>query len=88
MNRKRSHDCTQSSKARNNTVITATNKTKTKVGTKKVTSKVAPPELEVKNSFYSKAKHLIGSVDSGVGDLSTNKAHLAGFGQSKNAHNR
>ncbi len=81
-------DCTQSSKARNNPMITTTNKTKTKVGTKKVTPKVVPSEIEVKNSFYSKAKHLIGSVDSGVGDLSTNKAHFAGFGQNKNASNR
>lgn len=43
---------------------------------------------EVKNSFYSKAKHLIGSIDSGVTDLSTNKKYLEGFGRSKNADNR
>jgi hypothetical protein len=43
---------------------------------------------EVKNSFYSKAKHLIGSIDSGVTDLSTNKNYLEGFGRNKNADNR
>ncbi len=42
---------------------------------------------EVKNSFYSKAKHLIGSVDSGVTDLSSNKKYLEGFGRSRNADN-
>jgi len=65
-------------------MIKATNKPKTKTDAEKV----APSETEVKNSFYSKAKHLIGSIDSGVTDLSTNKKYLEGFGRSKNADNR
>ncbi len=32
-------------------------------------------------SFAEVAAHLIGSVKSGVGDLSTNKKHLEGFGR-------
>jgi hypothetical protein len=32
-------------------------------------------------SFAEAAAHLIGSVKSGVGDLSTNKKHLEGFGR-------
>ncbi|MGI8653873.1 MAG: hypothetical protein ACR2LC_01495 [Pyrinomonadaceae bacterium] len=32
-------------------------------------------------SFAEVAAHLIGSVKSGVGDLSTNKNHMEGFGR-------
>ena len=32
-------------------------------------------------SFAEAAAHLIGSVKSGIGDLSTNKKHLEGFGR-------
>lgn len=32
-------------------------------------------------SFAESAVHLIGSVKSGIGDLSTNKKHLEGFGR-------
>jgi hypothetical protein len=40
---------------------------------------------EVPNSFYSKNKHLIGSLDSGLGDVSRNsKKYLEGFGRSRN----
>jgi hypothetical protein len=39
------------------------------------------------NSFFSRAKHIIGSIDTGVSDLSSNKEHLKGFGRSKNENN-
>lgn len=35
-----------------------------------------------KKTFWDLAGHLAGSVKSGVGDLSTNKKHMAGFGRS------
>jgi hypothetical protein len=41
----------------------------------------------IKNSFYEKSKHLAGSVDSGLGDLSSNKDYLKGFGRNRNADN-
>jgi uncharacterized membrane protein len=34
-------------------------------------------------SFAEAAAHLIGSVDSGLGDLSTNKKYMEGFGRDK-----
>ena len=37
---------------------------------------------EKKKTFWELAGHLAGSVKSGVGDLSTNKKHLEGFGRS------
>lgn len=40
--------------------------------------KAAQPE---KKTFWELAGHLAGSVKSGVGDLSTNKKHLANFGR-------
>jgi histidyl-tRNA synthetase len=72
------------SKTRNEAMIKTANKSKTKANAEKA----AVSETEVKNSFYSKAKHLIGSIDSGVTDLSTNKKYLEGFGRSRNADNR
>lgn len=61
--------------------------TKTKQSAKTVKKATLSLEAgEVKNSFYSKAKHLIGSVDSGVTDLSSNKNYLEGFGRSRNAN--
>jgi hypothetical protein len=41
----------------------------------------------IPNSFFSRAKHIIGSIDTGVSDLSSNKEHLKGFGRSKNENN-
>lgn len=41
----------------------------------------------IKNSFYEKSKHLAGSVDSGLGDLASNKEYLKGFGRNRNADN-
>jgi len=35
------------------------------------------------DSFYERAKHLIGAA-SGPGDLSTNPKHMAGYGKSRN----
>ncbi len=42
----------------------------------------------LKGSFYEKTKHLAGSVNSGLGDLSSNKKYMEGFGRSRNADNR
>jgi len=42
----------------------------------------------VKGSFYEKNKHLAGCLSSGLGDLSSNKEYMKGFGRSKNADNR
>jgi hypothetical protein len=42
----------------------------------------------VKGSFYEKNKHLMGSLSSGVTDLSSNKEYMKGFGRSRNADNR
>ncbi len=41
----------------------------------------------IKGSFYEKSKHIAGSIDSGLGDLSSNKEYLKGFGRSRNADN-
>lgn len=54
-------------------------------GAKSVPQEVQKP---LKNSFYEKNKHLAGCLSSGVGDLSSNKEHLKGFGRSRNAGNR
>jgi hypothetical protein len=62
-------------------------KTKTSLPKKRV-NKPDSETGEVKNSFYSKAKHLIGSIDSGVSDLSSNKEYMKDFGRSRNADNR
>lgn len=42
---------------------------------------------EVPNSLFSRAKHIIGSVDSGIHDLSYNKEYLKGYGQNRNENN-
>jgi hypothetical protein len=39
----------------------------------------------IKGSFYEKNKHLAGCLNSGLGDLSSNKEYLKGFGRSRNA---
>lgn len=54
----------------------------------KSTKAVADAQKPLKNSFYEKSKHLAGSVDSGLGDLSSNKEYLKGFGRSRNADSR
>jgi hypothetical protein len=53
-------------------------------GSQAVSNEVHKP---IKNSFYEKSKHLAGSVDSGLGDLSSNKEYLKGFGRNRNADN-
>jgi hypothetical protein len=53
-------------------------------GSKAVSNEVHKP---IKNSFYEKSKHLAGSVNSGLGDLSSNKDYLKGFGRNRNADN-
>jgi hypothetical protein len=62
----------------------------TKLVKKNTPSEVDSPATQkpLKNSFYEKSKHLVGSVDSGLGDLSSNKEYLKGFGRSTNADNR
>ena len=42
----------------------------------------------IKGSFYEKNKHLAGCLSSGLGDLSSNKKYMKGFGRSRNADNR
>ncbi|TAE31174.1 MAG: hypothetical protein EAZ92_03245 [Candidatus Kapaibacterium sp.] len=42
----------------------------------------------VKGSFYEKNKHLAGCFSSGLGDLSSNKEYMKGFGRSRNAGDR
>jgi hypothetical protein len=51
-------------------------------GTKSISQEVQKP---LKNSFYEKNKHLIGSLSADIPDLSSNKEHLKGFGRSRNA---
>lgn len=51
-------------------------------------TKTTEVQKPLKNSFYEKSKHIAGSVDSGLGDLSSNKEYLKGFGRSRNADNR
>lgn len=43
--------------------------------------KAEQSENTPRKSFAEAAAHLIGSVDSGLGDLSTNKKYMEGFGR-------
>lgn len=40
-----------------------------------------PKNGQKRQSFATAAAHLIGSIESGVGDLSVNKKHMEGFGR-------
>ncbi len=69
-------------------MATKTQKPTTKNKKTNSTKTSADTQKPVKNSFYERSKHLVGSVDSGLGDLSSNKEYLKGFGRSRNADNR
>jgi hypothetical protein len=55
---------------------------------KNLTRQKSEKDEMIANSFYEKAKKYIGVVDSGLGDLSSNKKYLEGFGRSHNANSR